>query len=247
MRRRTELWCVWSGVPFVVLFFVGLLLLAGFVPPPSPNLSAAEIAAVYRDGNFSIRLGVLLCFLGTMFFLAFGSGVVGQTRRIPGVAPTVTYFQIASFAASVLIIIFPLMCWWTAAFRPESRGPDLIQLVNDLGWLTFVVGFAPYVTWAVSTGLAIFSDTSADPLFPRWSGYLCVFVGLVQIPPGVLVFFKTGPFAWDGLISWWVPMFDFFGWIVAMTLLSARAVDQGTAGSGPPSEAADTASVRGLG
>lgn len=226
MKRRTELWLVWSGVPFVVLFFVGLLLLAGFVPPPSPNLDAAGIAAVYRDHAFSIRLGLLLCFLGTMFFLAFGAGVVGQTRRIVGVSPAVTYFQIGSFASAVLIIIFPLFCWWTAAFRPESRSAESIQLVNDLGWLIFVAGFAPYVTWAVSTGLAIFSDESRSPLYPRWAGYLCVFVGLVQIPPGVLVFVKTGPFAWDGLISWWMPMFDFFGWIVAMTLLSARAVDR---------------------
>jgi hypothetical protein len=241
MKRKTESYLVWSGVPFVVLFFVGLLLLAGFVPPPSPNLTATEIAAIYRDGNFDIRLGVMFCFLGTLFFFAFGAGMVGQTRRIPGVSPAVTYFQVASFAAASLIIILPLMCWWTAAFRPESRAPELIQLVNDLGWLTFVVGFTPYVTWAVSAGIAIFADESDDPLFPRWSAYFCVLVGLVQIPPVVLVFVKTGPFAWDGLISWWMPMFDFFSWIVVMTLLSARAAArQGHVA------AADTPVARGL-
>lgn len=234
MRRRTELWLAWSGAPFVVLFFLGLLVIAGWVPPPSPALNAADVAELYRADNFSIRLGVLCCFLGTMFFLAFGAGIAGQTRRIPGVAPAVTYFQIASFASAVLILIFPMICWWAAAFRPDDRAPELVQMLNDLGWLMFVVGFAPYVTWAVSTGLAIFSDTSDTPLYPRWAGYLCVFVGLVQIPPGVLVFFKTGPFAWNGLVSWWIPMFDFFGWIVAMTVLTVRAVDRRPEGVADP-------------
>jgi hypothetical protein len=39
----------------------------------------------------------------------------------------------------------------------------------------------------------------------------------------MLVFFKTGPFAWDGLISWWVPAVDFFGWAVVMMVLTAKA------------------------
>ncbi len=28
--------CIWSGVAFMVLFFIALVL-AGFIPPPSPN------------------------------------------------------------------------------------------------------------------------------------------------------------------------------------------------------------------
>jgi hypothetical protein len=231
MRRKTELMCAWSGVPFVALFFVGLLVVAGWVPPPSPSNSAELTARMYLEHTTSIRIGLLLCFLSTMFMLAFGSGIVGQTRRIPGVAPAVTYFQVASFSAASLIIIFPIMCWWTAAFRPDTRTAESIQLVNDLGWLCFVVGFAPYVTWAVSTGMAILSDTGDDPVFPRWAGYVSYLVGFVQIPPGLLVFFKTGPFAWDGIASWWIPMFDFFGWIVVITALSVRAVPRQDTGT----------------
>ncbi|MGB8390637.1 MAG: hypothetical protein WCE76_23335, partial [Mycobacterium sp.] len=70
---------------------------------------------------------------------------------------------------------------------------------------------------------AILSDVTPEPIFPRWSGYLSIFVALVQIPPVMLVFFKTGPFAWDGLISWWLPAIDFFGWIVVMMVLTATA------------------------
>jgi hypothetical protein len=46
---------------------------------------------------------------------------------------------------------------------------------------------------------------------------------LAQVPALALVYTHTGPFAWDGLMSWWIPLSDFFIWIVAMMALSIRA------------------------
>lgn len=223
VKRVTDLLFAWSGVVFVLFFFVGLLLLADFVPPPSPASSAEEIAALYRDRTDEIRIGAAFAFVGTMFFLTFGAGLARQTRRISGASPALAQLQTACVAAGVMVMIIPIICWWTAAFRPADRDPELILLLNDVSWMLFVVGFAPYVTWAAAVGIAILSDRDAQPLFPRWAGYLSVLVAMLQVPPLLLVFFKTGPFAWDGLISWWVPMFDFFIWIVVMIVLSIRA------------------------
>lgn len=226
MRRRTELFCAWGGIVFAVLFFLGFLVIAQFVPPLSPNDTADQTAAIYRDHTNAIRTGLLLCYIGTMFFLAFGSGIVGQTRRIRDVAPAITYLQIACFAAASLLIIFPIMCWWTAAFRPDTRSLDSIQTLNDLAWLSFVVGLAPFVTWIAATGIAILSDTSETPLYPRWSGYLSLLMAFVQVPPVFLVYFKTGPLAWDGLISWWIPLTDFFAWFIVITVLTVKAINR---------------------
>jgi hypothetical protein len=99
-----------------------------------------------------------------------------------------------------------------------------IQLLNDLGWIMFIVGFVPFVAWAWSIGLAILTDYSKAPIYPRWAGYLCLFLGTVQIPPVMLVFFKTGPFAWDGLMSWWIPATDFFTFFLVMFVLTLRAI-----------------------
>lgn len=223
MRRGGDTVYVLSGIVFVCLFFIGLLVLARFVPPPSPNDSAQQVVEMYLSRTNSIRSGLLLCFLGTIFMLAFGTGLSGQIRRIRGLSPSVVHLQVASVACSVLIIMLPIVCWWVAAFRADVRSPEITQLVNDLGWMTFVVSFPPFITWCASTGQAILSDTSDRPLFPRWAGYLSFFVAVAQIPPGLLVFFKTGPFAWNGLISYWIPLFDFFPWVVVMIVLAFRA------------------------
>jgi len=55
----------WLGPVFVFLFFFGLVPLAQFVPPPSPNASAATIANLYRDDPTAVRVGLLLMTMST--------------------------------------------------------------------------------------------------------------------------------------------------------------------------------------
>jgi hypothetical protein len=41
------------------------------------------------------------------------------------------------------------------------------------------------------------------------------------------MFFKQGPFAWNGLFVFWLPFGVFFSWIVIMTALLLKAIDRG--------------------
>jgi hypothetical protein len=44
-------------------------------------------------------------------------------------------------------------------------------------------------------------------------------------PPAVLTtYFKVGPFAWDGLFPWWIPVIDYTVWSVVMSYMTAKAV-----------------------
>ncbi len=224
--RGLERTCALGGIAFAILFGVGFVGIARFVPPLHPNNSAIETLKIYQDHTNAIRAGLLLCYVGTMCFLMFGSGILGQTRRITGVPAALKYLQLSSYAAASLLIILPLTTWFTVAFRPNTWSPESAQLLNDFGWITFVIGFPPFVTWVVSTGLAILCDQSEDPVYPRWSGYLSVFMGFIQMSAVLLVFAKTGPFAWNGLFSWWIPMTDFFTWFMVITVLTMKAISR---------------------
>jgi len=59
MKLFDQRFCTWGG-PFCALFFGAGLFLAGFIPPPSPNLSANEVAAFYQSDPNKIRGGMLL-------------------------------------------------------------------------------------------------------------------------------------------------------------------------------------------
>jgi hypothetical protein len=70
---------------------------------------------------------------------------------------------------------------------------------------------------------AIFGDTRPHPLFPRWSAYLSLWNALLLVPGGLMAFFKIGPFAWDGIFAFYIPLLVFFVWLISMTVLMLRA------------------------
>ncbi|MGE3297731.1 MAG: hypothetical protein AB7I68_10315 [Porticoccaceae bacterium] len=47
---------------------------------------------------------------------------------------------------------------------------------------------------------------------------------MLFVPGGLLTFFKTGPFAWDGLFVFWVPLVVFLLWYGAMFVLLRQAI-----------------------
>jgi MFS family permease len=222
-----QLGCAWCGYGFAAFFIVGALLVAHWFPPLDPGDSALQTATIYRDRTGEIRLGLLIVFVGQVMFPFFGAAIAGQTRRIRQAAPALSYTQIASVGCASMAMIGPLATFFVTAYRPE-RSPETTQLLNDLAWIVFMVSFVPFVSWAVAVGLAILSDTTDTPIYPRWSGYLSIAVGLIQMPAGLLIFFKSGPFAWNGLFSLWIPAFDFFGWIIAITALTISAIRKRT-------------------
>ena len=225
MRRGVELLCAWGGIVFSVLFGIGFVGIAHFVPPLAPSDTAEQTAAIFRADSNAIRTGLLLCYVGCPFFLAFGAAISGQTRRIIGVPAGLIHLQVAAYSAGLIFIIGPFMIWWVAAFRPDQYSVELIQVLNDFGWISFLVAWVPFVTWFIAAGAAILCDTSVAPIYPRWSGYLGLVMGLGQATASLLVYFKTGPFAWNGLFSWWLPATEFFLWFVMMTVLTVRAIN----------------------
>lgn len=225
MKRYIELACASGGMIFAVLFGIGFVGVAQFVPPLDPSNTAEQIAAIYRSDTNAIRTGLLICFFGCPFYLAFGAAIGAQTRRIRGIPRTLLQLQLAAFSASLILIIGPFMIWWAAAFRPDEQSVQITQALNDLGWISFLVGWVPFVTWYVTTGVAILCDTSASPVYPRWAGYVGVMMGLGQTSATFLIYFKTGPFAWDGLFSWWLPATWFFIWFVVMTVTTVQAIN----------------------
>jgi hypothetical protein len=88
----------------------------------------------------------------------------------------------------------------------------------------FVAVISSVICQVAVIAFVIFLDKREQPIFPRWAGYLNAWIALLLAPAGIIVFFKHGPFAWNGLFSFWLPLTVYSIWVVTMTFLLRRAL-----------------------
>jgi hypothetical protein len=215
----------WSGPLFVVLFFIGLVAFMDFVPPPSPANSAEVTAALYRDHLVSMRIGIVICSLAVAMMASWGASIAVRCRRTEQNFPAFSYTQLACIGVGTMVAVFCFLFWAVAAFRPDDVSPEITRTLNDIGWYLFLFDVSPFMLWMVVVGLAILMNRSGRRLFPRWAGFFCMWVALGEAPAVLILFFKRGPFAYDGLVGFWIPTVAFFAWVIVMTWLVVKDVD----------------------
>lgn len=222
MKSPDQYICAWGGVFCASTLGIGLLL-AGFVPPPSPQLDAPAIAAIYQANAGMIRFGMILGLTGMTGWAAFVGVIAVQMRRMQGSSRLPAYLQLGSGSIGVLTVMFPVMIFAITAFRPE-RDPALTQLLNDIGWLIIIPAFPTFVAQFLAIAAGVFQDTSPRPVFPRWAAYFNVWIAILFTPGAFAYAFRSGPFAWDGLLAFWIAAGAFFAWLVVMTPLLLQAI-----------------------
>jgi hypothetical protein len=215
----------------IAFWAVGFALFGGFVPPPSPRADAAQITDMIRGATNEIRFGLLLTVLGSALLGPFIGVISMHMKRIEGGNTPLAYAQLVLGACLIMEFIFPVMVVQTAAYRPE-RSPEIVQMLDDLCWIPFFGVTSTAALEAALLGIVILQDRREFPLFPRWSGYYCLWSATLFTPGAVLVFFNSGPFAWDGLFVFWMPVVVFSSWIFVMTWLMIRSTNEGAAASG---------------
>jgi hypothetical protein len=184
MNRRVQLCCAWSGIPFVLLFACGFVVLARFVPPPAPTLGAGEIVALYRGNLNGIRTGLVLAMVGATPMLPWGLAIVEETRRSEAGRPLLTHLQVAAVAANTVFFFLDMMIYAVAAFRPGQVSPEITRTLNDFAWFGLLMPWPPATLWMGAVGVAILRDDSDEPVYPRWAAVSVLLVRFSAVPRG---------------------------------------------------------------
>lgn len=222
VNARTQLLCTW-GSPLATLgWILGWMVLTGFIPPLDPAASAEEIAAIYTSRPNMICAGLCVCMIGSVLIGPFFAAISQQMKRIEGRYSPLADTQLGLGMLVIMMFIIPCWALGTAAFRPE-RAPQLILLMNDFGWLPFVGGFQMTFFQLLAIAICIFQDDQ-QRVFPRWVGYFNVWIALLCLPAAFVLFFKHGPFAWNGLMAFWFLVVVFVGWFLVMFFVVRKAI-----------------------
>jgi hypothetical protein len=223
MNPTLRIFGVWSAAAFFLLWLVGFVFFAQWIPPIPPSADADTVAALFADRSVPIRIGMVLMSLGAVCYLPWSMVLADLIKEREGRSSFLSGTMLAGGVLCSVTFFLPAFLWATAAFRPE-RNPEITQALVDLGWLFFITPIGPFILQYLILAVVTFSDKRAVPVYPRWSGYLQLWVSVSFLPGIVAMFLKTGPFAWNGLLVWWVPFAAFTAWFFVMIGLTRRAV-----------------------
>lgn len=211
-ERQILITCGWCGPLTVAIAFVGWLL-AGVLPIPlGPAHSAEQVAAFYSAGA-RVPLGLAIASIGVCSVIPLIAGITFIMRRSGPGAPLLSLIQLVSGTVTAVCLLFPILIMAVAGFRPD-RAPELTILLNDLAWLMFITPIAPFIIQNLA--IAIASLAGEGPLLPRWVGYLNLWVGFSFSFDILAYAFHSGPFAWNGLLIFWLALTTYSIWLLVM-------------------------------
>jgi hypothetical protein len=225
MNTRGQYILLWSTVVVALICLGSFLLFPGFHPPISPMSSAEEVAAFYRDPENLSRTRysmILYNWFGIGFLPLYGLIVV-HIKRMNHYSDVFAYGFLAAATSGVGLFATSDLYFQIAAFRPE-RNPAITQVINDMAWLNFTAPVGFIVSQNVALALAIYLDKQARPVFPRWVAHFNLLIAALVAPAALAVTTLTGPFAWDGVWSFWVRLVAISLWGVVMFFVLWSAV-----------------------
>ena len=222
VKFRLYRWSVWCGAIVAVAATVAFYVV-GNITPPSPTASAAEITTFLHDNRTGILWAVVLMGIFAPLFYPFAVVTSLQINRIEGGWGLLSMIQLTTAVVAPTGWIYPLALMATAAYR-EDRDPQLLLMLSDQYWLTYVGVAVIFVLNVAIIGVAALVDKRPNPVFPRWFGWLNLVLAACFFP-GVFVYpFTSGPLAWNGLFAMVIPSIAFLIWKITMIVMLLRAV-----------------------
>jgi hypothetical protein len=214
-----------------LLFFIFLPASRNF-PPLSPSETPEATVAHYQQNETALRATAALMSLTAVFWPIFCAGVNRQLSRIPGVSPTALWAQLAGGSLGTISMMFPSFLFATTVYRLD-RDPAITQTLSDLSWLTFSMGWPPFIAQDLAISYAILQDHRPNPLFPHWVAYINTGLTLFLYPALGVHCVHSGALAWNGAITFWVGAAAFFIQLNVLVFFLMRA-------AGRPDEAEDS-------
>jgi hypothetical protein len=214
----------WSGPVFLVALTLFWGIIAGYIPAPPQDWTAAQITAKFTQHNTAVKIGMIGVLFFAPFYFVWTTLVSRLIQRMEGPNGILSSIELLGGGLTVVVTQLFSACWLAGAFHITERMPSEILLLHDLGWMFFNMTFIVTFVQMLGFGTAILTDSRRRPLFPRWLGWVsygCAATFLVVV---LMPLVKNGPFAWNGLLTYWMALIGYWSWAVLAMFLVFPAI-----------------------
>lgn len=214
----------WAGPVYVVTIIAAWAWVAKFLPPPVESWNIQETFQFYLDNSLRIRLGMMLTLIFTPLYYIWGIVVSRLIARAEGPEGVMGPLQLLGAFGTVVVTWGSCSGWLSAAFDTGLKSPDSIKAVADWSWMWFNATVMVSVFQFIAFGIGCMVDKRQEPLIPGWFSWLSVGMGLTMMLALLTPLFRDGPFAWHGLMTYYVGLADFFLWILIASYFVLKGI-----------------------
>ena len=201
--QKLALACTWI---FTLLTVVGWLGLAGFwMPVPADAGLEATKQYFSVDNKWGVLIGCSLFYIAAGLLTPSSIQFGIMLSKIEGRWPIWSLTTAVCGIFISLIVFFNACAWIVAAYRPETSA-DVIQSWYDWAWFAFLLGWIYLSIEMISTALVELQDKRDVPMAPRWFSWFTIAGAVAIVTAAGPAFFKTGPFAYHGLLAFYMPV-----------------------------------------
>jgi hypothetical protein len=218
--KKQDQWIAFWSVPiFFNIFGVVFVPLSWMMPPRSPSGSSLQIVEFMQSHNLLIACAILT--------LTFGLAPVSNAvyfihiKRM-SVSPVFRYAAMCgSITGAIVGMLFPMFCFGLGAFRSGYR-PSILEMLYDFGYLAYIGSLGCFCVMWMAFGLAIILDN--NNVLPKWLGYYTVWQYVTELMAAPVWISKSGPFAWNGLMTFWFAMVLYVSWQIIVYVCIFRSI-----------------------
>jgi hypothetical protein len=228
---KRELWIAWwTMAVFYQLFGLLFFVVTRTMPPGGPSWEPARVAQWFDDRRDGLLVGFAFVFLIAGMTAIMNALIAWSIRRM-SVSRAFAYAYLLIYALSTLpgLLVFGIALT-VGAMRPD-RDPDQIRFIYDFAFMTFNGTMGVFLVGSLIWMVAILLDENR--VFPKWFAYLNLCNALTEVVVAPAWIFQSGPFAWDGAITWWINMGVFVTYTGVFLTLLRRLIVREDFGTGP--------------
>ncbi|TPG32447.1 hypothetical protein [Mycolicibacterium hodleri] len=226
---RSQRVIMWWGIGLTVIYLLSYIFLLQQAPLKSPLWSPEQVADWYAQNQVRIKWGAVICSWTGAFMMPILAVVAVQMARVEGGWRIWSIMSLVSGALMSLFLMLPPMFWGVAAYTAPRKDPEVTTLMHELANLTLTTTDQYYIfMWVAVTVMALRPATQLikNNPFPRWWGYMSIWI-TIMFEAGAIAFVpRTGPFAWNGLLVFWSPLSLFSLWIIIQSYLVLRSLNK---------------------
>lgn len=209
--KRAIAYC---GPVFVVTYIIFFGWLGHNIPPPQMvGLSGQEFIDAYYGRYPEIAIGMVGCAVAGLLYLPWSCLLASMLRDKDGNLGVLGLMEFSGGLLTAWLLAFCPALWAACSLMVGKVDPEVIQLLHLGTWVIYDCTFM--ITTVQLTGLGLYVILNREQqLFPAWSGWAAIAVGVAFLPLVLVPFVSEGPFSVDGIWNFYIVfgtwLFAFF-------------------------------------